>query len=583
MKENINESEENDMKKIILSFLAFALIITGMPTSADAKTTTELNKAKLTMYVGQTYQLKLKNTEKNAKIRWVSSKKTVALVSKKGKITAKKAGTVKITAKLSRPNKKLKKYVCTVKVTGVKKPSTTTIITPSPEGNLTYQSDVTNEMTKASYWIKKCDEPDTIMLDTAGIQAANEKMLKEKATNMNDLLNHPDTYNGTARKESLAAAIDSEVKEGRVNGKTFYHDGTEVSDPDTFFSELKENILGTETSTESKVQYALCVKRADMKMAPVSEPIGWSAADPDDEFINSSLNVNEPLIIEAVTADGKFYWGRGINCTGWVEAEHFAVCDTKEEWTKMWTGTGEDILVVTTSQITLAASNLDKKTSKLELMLGTTLPLVSKEELPKNINERGTWYNYIVYVPTRDEQGKFVREIAMIGMHNDVSIGYLPFTKRNLLKVAFSCLGDRYGWGGMLDAMDCSLYIRSIYKCFGFELPRNTTWQSQIPSENISLSEMTDDEKTKSILSCEPGTLLMFPGHIMMYLGEADGKLYVISDLGSLAETEKLGTDINIQSLYCVAVNSLDVRRRNANTWLTSLTTAIRPWKYQEE
>lgn len=583
------------MKKIVAILLAVILSLTEMPVSAEAKSAVALNKTKLFMQVGKTYQLKLKNTDKNAKISWSSSKKKVALVSTKGKVTAKQVGTAKITAKLSEANGKDIKYVCTVKVSKAQKPSATNTpaaqptpvpdetVLPSPEGNLAYQSDVTKEMTKASYWIKKCKEPDKVMLDSVGIQTANEKMLKEKETNMNDLLQLPETYDGTNRKEKLAAAIDSEVKVGRVNGKEFYRDGEKVANPDAFFQEIKENILGANTTTESKVKYALCVKRADLKMAPVSETIGWSATDPDDEFINSSLNVNEPFVVEAVTADGKFYWGRTVNCNGWVEAQNFAICGTKEEWQDMWTKAGEDILVVTTSQITLAASNYDKKTSKLELMLGTTLPLVPKKEVPENISERGTWYNHIVYVPTRDDKGNFVRKMAMIGMHNNVSVGYLPFTQRNILDVAFSCLGDRYGWGGMLDAMDCSLYTRSIYKCFGFELPRNTTWQTKIPSENIDLSQMTDEEKKKTLRSCEPGTLLMFPGHITMYIGEEKGKLYVISDLGSLAETENVGEKVNVRSIYCVAVNSLDVRRKNANTWLRSLTVAVCPWKYAEK
>ena len=75
----------------------------------------------------------------------------------------------------------------------------------------------------------------------------------------------------------------------------------------------------------------------------------------------------------------------------------------------------------------------------------------------------------------------------------------------------------------------------------------------------------------------------MFPGHITMYIGEEKGKLYVISDLGSLAETENVGEKVNVRSIYCVAVNSLDVRRKNANTWLRSLTVAVCPWKYAEK
>ena len=238
-----------------------------------------------------------------------------------------------------------------------------------------------------------------------------------------------------------------------------------------------------------------------------------------------------------------------------------------------------EILVVTTDQITMAPSAYSKELSRIELHLGTVLPLVPENEIPESIDGRGTWYNYVVYVPTRDENGGFVKSMALVSMNREVSIGYLPFTKRNVLHVAFSCLGDRYGWGGMMDLMDCSLYTRDIYRCFGFELPRNTTWQIETPTENVDLSGMTDEEKRKTIDALEPGTLLMFSGHITMYIGSTGGKQYVISDMGSAAETESVSADAVVKSIFCVSVNSLDVRRRNGNTWLSEMKMAVRPWK----
>ena len=70
--------------------------------------------------------------------------------------------------------------------------------------------------------------------------------------------------------------------------------------------------------------------------------------------------------------------------------------------------------------------------------------------------------------------------------------GYLPLTQNNVLDVAFSCIGDEYGWGGMNGNMDCSLYTRNIYKCFGLELPRNTTWQEKVPEKYVNVSNMSD-------------------------------------------------------------------------------------------
>ena len=315
-------------------------------------------------------------------------------------------------------------------------------------------------------------------------------------------------------------------------------------------------------------------------MAPNAEPVGWSATDPDDEFQNSAVNVNEPFIVDAVTADGKFFHGCTDNCSGWVQADHFAVCDDRDTWLAQWDLSSDQVLVVTTSRISLERSNLDPATSGVELMLGTQLPLIPRDQLPDNIQERGTWYNYAVWLPTRGSDGKLVRSPALIGEHNDVSAGFLPLTKRNILKVAFTCLGDRYGWGGMLGAMDCSMYTRSIYRCFGMDLPRNTTWQRAMPAYKVDMSAMLNIEKKASISGLPIGTLLMFSGHITMYIGETDEKQYVISDLGTLADTDPSeGADNSAKKRYCVSITSLDVRRANGNSWLDEMLAGIVPWK----
>lgn len=71
--------------------------------------TPKLGKTKLSMKVGNSETLTLSGTDQ--KVTWKSSNKNIATVSSKGKITAKEAGTVKITATVLK-----KKYTCTVTV-----------------------------------------------------------------------------------------------------------------------------------------------------------------------------------------------------------------------------------------------------------------------------------------------------------------------------------------------------------------------------------------------------------------------------------------------------------------------------------
>lgn len=103
------------MKKLLRTLIVLTLVLTVavgfVPLEEASAATIKLNKTKVTVYAGKTTTLKIKGTSK--KVTWKSSNKAVATVYK-GKVTAKKAGTATITAKVSG-----KSYKC--KVT-VKKP-----------------------------------------------------------------------------------------------------------------------------------------------------------------------------------------------------------------------------------------------------------------------------------------------------------------------------------------------------------------------------------------------------------------------------------------------------------------------------
>lgn len=106
---------KNNFKRVISLLLVLLLIIGLVPTTASAAV--KLNKTAISLSEGDTYTLKASGTK--SKITWTSSKKTVATVSSKGVVTAKKAGSATITATISN-----KKYTC--KVTVIEKFNATT-------------------------------------------------------------------------------------------------------------------------------------------------------------------------------------------------------------------------------------------------------------------------------------------------------------------------------------------------------------------------------------------------------------------------------------------------------------------------
>ena len=98
-------------KKAISIGLVLMLLLTLLPVvPAQAASTPKLNKTNVMVGKGKTVTLKVKNTSK--KVTWSSSKKSVATVSKNGKVTGKKIGTAKITAKVGKT-----KLTCDVTIT----------------------------------------------------------------------------------------------------------------------------------------------------------------------------------------------------------------------------------------------------------------------------------------------------------------------------------------------------------------------------------------------------------------------------------------------------------------------------------
>lgn len=85
-------------KKTYISFLLLLMMVAIFaPVKTQAKI--KLNAKSKTLTVGKTCKLKVKGTKK--KVKWSSTKKSVATVTKKGKVKAKKAGKCTIKAKVA--------------------------------------------------------------------------------------------------------------------------------------------------------------------------------------------------------------------------------------------------------------------------------------------------------------------------------------------------------------------------------------------------------------------------------------------------------------------------------------------------
>nr|MBP3598334.1 Ig-like domain-containing protein [Eubacterium sp.] len=101
------------MKTSMALVLAITLLLSGLivPAKEVQAAKPKLNKKSVTLRIGKTVRLKVSGTKE--KITWRSSKKSVATVTSKGRVKAKKIGTAKIYASFAG-----KKLTCKVTVTG---------------------------------------------------------------------------------------------------------------------------------------------------------------------------------------------------------------------------------------------------------------------------------------------------------------------------------------------------------------------------------------------------------------------------------------------------------------------------------
>ena len=110
--------------KRLLAVISAVILMTTMliPAFQASAASVRLNKTKIVLVVGQTYNLKVSGTKKTP--QWSSSNKKIVSVTKKGVIKGLKKGTATITAKIGK-----KKYKCKVTVEAPKLSSTKKTVT----------------------------------------------------------------------------------------------------------------------------------------------------------------------------------------------------------------------------------------------------------------------------------------------------------------------------------------------------------------------------------------------------------------------------------------------------------------------
>jgi hypothetical protein len=325
------------------------------------------------------------------------------------------------------------------------------------------------------------------------------------------------------------------IKEYSFPAEREYIDGRKVTQEDKTAILANRN---TAALTVMNQRYAVTTENAVIKLLPSRSRV--TKEDPSyDYLIESGENICEPLIVLHESADGEWYFVRATDCYGWVLKTSVGLC-TREIFDRFCNSfyDGKVMCAVKSGKLTFEEAGNGTKREQY-IRLGTYFPYDK---------EKGT-----ITIPSRDEDGNAVFKEYKADAEGISAL--LPFTTRNVVKLATSLLGMPYSWGDESElGMDCSSTVKSIYKCFGFILPRNSGSQRQVFGIKKDISALDAAEKKAYILDLPAGTLLYMQGHIMLLLGEYNGEPYILHtttktelDDGSFAEYNAcVITDLNI-------------------------------------
>ncbi|SEP93377.1 Putative cell wall binding repeat-containing protein [Lachnospiraceae bacterium NE2001] len=436
-----------------------------------------------------------------------------------------------------------------------------------------YMDNVTEEMTDAAYWYNKTEDPYKVLATWDEINAINNDIIAESGTSVADIRNLDEYIDGISLNQQLLEMADSDITYFLNQASTMYTNGGAVLTKESF-AKVRENTQNPNAEAKQKIKYGIVTTRTTLNALPTDMMILDEETDYNFDYLYlSAININDPVVIRSVSKDGKYYYVICSYLKGWINAEDVAICKDKAEWLDAWDISPDKVFVVYGDKVITEETRVSPELSNITMGMGTILKVADKSEYTKLVSNRSPYYNYVVWMPIRNEDGSYKKSLCLISKHAKVKEGYLPLNSKNLASVAFNTLGNTYGWGGMLSSNDCSGYVRDIYRCFGFNLARNTTWQINQPVKKYDVSEFTTEDKEKLLSHIPLGSILLWGGHEMMYLGSENGKFYVINSVSSVKRPDGQGNRVRN-----VILNTIDITRPNGISWLDTITTVEIPF-----
>ncbi|MBU3158425.1 SH3 domain-containing protein [Clostridium frigoris] len=295
-----------------------------------------------------------------------------------------------------------------------------------------------------------------------------------------------------------------------------------------YYKELVDNCNICGIKNINSITYGITVRKTMMRTFPTYDRAFKNGDNYEfDRFQETAVYPVEALVIIFESKDSEWYLAQMYNYLAWIPKKDIAIIKKEELFNYLNT---KDFIVTIGKRVFTSYNPLNNQLSEVKLDMGIRIPLANIDEIKADVYGQNATGNYVVKFPTRSNSGKVKFKLALIARNEEISVGYLPYTRENIIVNAFKFLGERYGWGGMFNSRDCTSFIMDIYRSMNIKLPRNAEQQGKLCVGNFyEINEsMTVGERKKILDKLKPGVGVYMDGHGMIYLGKENGKHYII-------------------------------------------------------
>jgi len=402
----------------------------------------------------------------------------------------------------------------------------------------------TKEMLTAEYWIGTMDEPDVLILPLGEIRARNEKYQRwirsvDAFENVPDeripipyfypgvVFYPPDlmSLDATAQADTVRKRIGHEIDylKGREWGNYFGVKHAE-HDINALIDEMAVDRIAASSVARSGITVRTALQRNVAAQFPAMSGAGDSNSYRWDRWSMGVIAMGQPVTVLHYSKTGEFLFVLSPLGYGWLKSVDvaFATVDEIKRFTdspRFVVCTGDRVQLYTSEECTVSTGYF---------RMGERLPIASK------INPR------LVQIPQRKINGDFTVAVAWLALDSDTHVGYLPYTRRNIVTQALKLIGNLYDFTGELMGRQHETTYRDVFASFGFVLPRtDPLFTFYGADDSVLLPDSGNGAQYKKILAYEPFVTLMSCGrHAQLIFGEHEGEPIVFDQHGYRYEDE---------------------------------------------